>query len=151
MKKSLVKITAVLMTLIVMLTGCSFEEPNEGPQYVSGEIVEETPEYSYDSTEEKEYHLDDADELEEYKELVYENIIDSIECDDVFVEDVRVSYYSDEYIRDVLYNSKESIFLDIRSLTLMPDSKETDMHSRLAVMALHRFMSLRIMTSLPKI
>ena len=103
------KFIAVVLSISIILCGCTYTGENSSSTEQSK--IEETIMDSSETTDDgKVYHLDDASDLEEYTNLVYENIVDNIQSDEIFVEGVQVAYYSDEYIQDVLYNSKESVF-----------------------------------------
>ena len=115
MKRMIFRCLSLILVAVLTLTGCSFPKGGmyessmtEEESAVDKELEGETPDSYSDGS--PEYHLDDAQDLEEYSQIVYESIIDGIDSPNILVEDVQISYYSDEYIQDVIYNSKDSIF-----------------------------------------
>ena len=49
------------------------------------------------------------EDLDEIKDVIYQDLIDELD-EDYFIENVEVSYYSQEYIDQLEYNSKENVF-----------------------------------------
>lgn len=108
------RIISVILVLLLVFSGCFSHKKGEIENVSEVIVSEEIPsEQIIDVTSDiylQGYHLDDSNDLEAYKTLVYEEIVDQIDSDNIVVEDVQVAYYSDEYLQDVMYNSKESVF-----------------------------------------
>ena len=105
------KILPILLIALLVLGGCTKTENNETA--VESDVTAITSETTQDDSAQEiinEFHLDDPEELEAYQELLYQNIVEALNSDQYFVEEVQVEYYSQEYLEDVIYNSKESVY-----------------------------------------
>lgn len=130
------KFIAILLCSVLIFTGCaSPKETLESMNKDSENIVEKSTESSeavdsIDIIEEMEQSnltndigqadnigedisfsgLDDINLLSYVENSVYENIIDELDSDDYFVEDVEAIYLSQEYLMESAYNSQSNIF-----------------------------------------
>lgn len=105
------KILPILLIAVLVIGGCA-KTGNHDTVLESAAHEVASEQYQDDSFYEQinEYHLDDPEELEAYQDLLRQNIVEALDSDNYFVEEVKVEYYSQEYLEDVIYNSQESVY-----------------------------------------
>ena len=101
MKKLL---SIILVLTLLVLTSCGTT--------VSEQVVAESEQTdSYVKPETLEFSgLDDPNLLPYFDDTVYTNLIEDINSDDFFIENVESTYISKEFIEEKLYNSQENIY-----------------------------------------
>lgn len=96
-----------LILICTLLVGCSSQITSEVSDISPTENVtervlsEEIPAFT---------GLDDASLLTYLEDKVYEDLVEKLNSEDYFVENVSTRYISKEYLEDVEYNSKENIY-----------------------------------------
>lgn len=105
------KIIALLLSLCVVLSGCSFDktvsndtENNSIQVQTDTENVtkgEEIPEFS---------NLSDPELCSYLERNIYTDVITTLDSADYLVEDVKTTYVSKEYLDELAYNSKSNIY-----------------------------------------
>lgn len=119
------RLIALLLSCCIFLTGCSFKDVPLQNSSTNETISEPVliDEDSDNSTEESVENFNTAPsappvfndlsdtELHRYLEDdVYAQLVNQLDSDDYFVEDVQVQYLSKEYLEELEYNSKENVF-----------------------------------------
>ncbi len=105
------RITALLLCLVLLLTGCAKNIP-ENPDE-SG--VESTTSLAGEQTRWEDFEpqfssLDDERLLAYIEDLVYRDTVLSLNSDKYLVENVSAVYISKEYLEEVVYNSQPNIY-----------------------------------------
>lgn len=105
------RIIAFLLSLALLLSGCSHIQPsigtnsttNPSDQAASNDIVwvDNVPEYATLDNPELLYHIED---------LVYKETVDSLNSEEYVVENVSAIYLSKEYLEELAFNSQENIY-----------------------------------------
>ena len=106
------KFIALILTIAIFLTGCSFENVANISSEISS-ITDSSDMAIDDSKIDKQNNitsLDDPNLPELIEENVYNKLIDSLNDGNYFVENVRAIYISQEYIDELEYNSQANIF-----------------------------------------
>lgn len=122
------KILSILLSCALLLSGCSLRDAANSSNTkvqtsVEQDIAEETqsaPENTSSptvGTSSEEYvdalgftSLDDPNLLQYVEDTVYSNLIDQIDNDKYFVENVEAVYISKEYLDELAYNSQENLY-----------------------------------------
>lgn len=113
------RIIALFLSVAMLLTGCTSANNNEiqntdivsqieTTEEVIAESVSEITEWNdievqYDS-------LDDEMLLTHIEDLVYSEVVKSLDSENYFVENVSAVYISKEYLEEVAYNSQSNIY-----------------------------------------
>lgn len=110
------RMIALLLSTILVLTGCGQVQPQEttnnkiDPPVVSttdnvadGEFVLKEIEPQFGS-------LDDEQLLVHVEDLVYKEAVSAINSEEYFVENVSAVYISKEYLEEVAFNSRKRQF-----------------------------------------
>lgn len=110
------RMIALLLSTILVLTGCGQVQPQEttnnkiDPPVVSttdnvadGELVLKEIEPQFGS-------LDDEQLLVHVEDLVYKEAVSAINSEEYFVENVSAVYISKEYLEEVAFNSQSNIY-----------------------------------------
>ena len=97
------RLTALLLSLAILLTGCS--KPSSNPQTPdnSGESEGSAGELSFSS-------LSDPDLLVYMEDSIYQETVAALNNEDYFVENVSAVYISKEYLEEVAYNSQSNVY-----------------------------------------
>ena len=106
------KFIALILTIAIFLTGCSFDNVANISSEISS-ITDSSDMAIDDSKIDKQNNitsLDDPNLPELIEENVYNKLIDSLNDGNYFVENVRAIYISQEYIDELEYNSQANIF-----------------------------------------
>ncbi|WP_449076181.1 HNH/ENDO VII family nuclease [Ruminococcus sp.] len=96
-----------LILICTLLVGCTSQINSEVSDTIPTENVtqsilsEEVPTFT---------GLDDTSLLNYIEDEVYENLVEKLNSEDYFVENVSTQYISKEYLEEVEYNSKENIY-----------------------------------------
>ena len=96
-----------LILICTLLVGCTSKINSEVSDTIPTENVtqsilsEEVPTFT---------GLDDTSLLNYIEDEVYENLVEKLNSEDYFVENVSTQYISKEYLEEVEYNSKENIY-----------------------------------------
>ena len=120
------RITAILLSCVLVLAGCNPSVTSEKDQMSiqNDTVLEKQNELNLSDTEKEEelktntdesvqmsfQGLDDAKLLTYVKNTVYSELIDTLDSDDYFVENISAAYLSQEYVNDLDYNSKTNMF-----------------------------------------
>lgn len=104
------RIIALLLSFIILLTGCGQSQPQtvsnsviETGDNLTGLVAREDVESQYNS-------LDDAELLTYVEDLVYRQTVRSLNSDEFFVENVSAVYISKEYLEEVAFNAQSNIY-----------------------------------------
>lgn len=128
------KICALLLSCLLFLTGCAAESSSslstaENSESTASETQGTTSEQA-DSADESSSTtetssgesadsasedlaftgLDDPDLLQYVEDSVYAELVNNLDSDDYFIENVEGAYVSKEYLEEVAYNSQENIY-----------------------------------------
>lgn len=106
------KFIALILTIAIFLTGCSFENVANISSEISS-ITDSSDMAIDDSKIGKQNNitsLDDPNLPELIEENVYNELIDSLNDGNYFVENVQAIYISQEYIDELEYNSQTNIY-----------------------------------------
>ncbi len=118
---------ALLTACVMLLTGCSLPDTPDDDSMIITEseiyteetsqtITENTPMLSFDTTSEEYINSLDlrslsGSDLHRYVEdTVYAELIDQLDSDDYFIEEVKASFISKEAIEERIYNSRKNIY-----------------------------------------
>ncbi|SDA20200.1 A nuclease of the HNH/ENDO VII superfamily with conserved LHH [Ruminococcus sp. YE71] len=117
------KLIALLTSSAMLLTGCSIsgnkteESSKESTQIEMNEQKQESiPGLSADCYSEEYVEnlaftsLDDEDLKRYFEDSVYSQLVDQLDSDEYFVENVEAVYISKEYLEEVEYNSKKNVY-----------------------------------------
>ncbi len=111
------RVVAILLSIMMLLTGCGQVQPQTPPTSESSVTAEPTE--SVESTTEpvmpdeavQQYDsLDDEDLLAYVEDLVYRDAVTSLNSDEYFVENVSAVYISKEYLEEVAFNFQSNIY-----------------------------------------
>lgn len=112
------KIIASLLAFTLLVSGCS----NKSPNITNTEENTTTPSvqlYTDDQIKTMEYsRLDDDDLIRFVEDNVYANVINTIDNDKYYVQNVEATYISKEYIEELEFNSRENIYFGYNLRTL---------------------------------
>ena len=107
------RLLAVMLCMALALTSCAPKTDNQGSTNsgdVTTEIAIETTTVE-EALEQSEYNdISDPVFLEYYEDLLYEDIVTSLDSDKYFVEDVETVFVSKEYVDELQYNSMSNIY-----------------------------------------
>ena len=106
------KIIALLLSLCIVLSGCSFHKSvynniesnnTQGNQTTDATVPEgeDAPEFT---------NLSDPELCSYLEKNIYKDVIATLNSADYLVEDVRTTYVSKEYLDELAYNSKSNIY-----------------------------------------
>lgn len=103
---------AILLCLVLMLTGCapsSEELASVGDETVTELEIETTS--VEEAFEQAEYDdISDPEFLEYYEDVLYQDIVTSLDSENYFVEDVQTVFISKEYVDELQYNSMSNVY-----------------------------------------
>ncbi len=103
---------AILLCLVLMLTGCapsSEELASVGDETVTELEIETTS--VEEAFEQAEYDdISDPKFLEYYEDVLYQDIVTSLDSENYFVEDVQTVFISKEYVDELQYNSMSNVY-----------------------------------------
>ena len=108
------RIIAVLLSIVMLLTGCGQVQLQSTPP--SNDVVEtETTEPStepvvWEDIEPQYDSLDDVELLAHVEDLVYRDTVASLNSAEYIVENVSAVYISKEYLEEVAFNSQSNIY-----------------------------------------
>ncbi len=91
------KIICSFLAVILFLTGCSSTDPNQMNTETDVQDLQFTG-------------VDDHELTSYIEDELYENIIEELDSDKYFVENVQVTYVSEEYIEESRYNSQSNLY-----------------------------------------
>ena len=97
------RIIAVIITIAFLLTGCSIGGKNQ-------ESKTKTTTTTSISEKLKFSDMKNPESLEQYKDEVYSTLINSFGDKEYYIEDIKATYVSQEYIDEINENSKENIY-----------------------------------------
>lgn len=101
------KILALILICTLLFSGCSIT--SEKNNNTTPTTVAQTTTTQIDETL-KFSDMDNPELLDIYKDQVYSTIIDNIDSDKYFIEDIQATYVSQEYIDEMYSNSQENIY-----------------------------------------
>ena len=97
------RIIAVIITIAFLVTGCSIGGKNQ-------ESKTKTTTTTSISEKLKFSDMKNPESLEQYKDEVYSTLINSFGNKEYYIEDIKATYVSQEYIDEINENSKENIY-----------------------------------------
>ena len=110
------RMIALLLSIVIMLTGCGQVQPQEvinnqtnSPVVSSSDNVANTV-LSLKEIEPQFSSLDDEQLLAHVEDLVYKEAVSAINSEEYFVENVSAVYFSKEYLEEVAFNSQSNIY-----------------------------------------
>ena len=106
-------ITAVLTVALVLsgLPGCGSTSQPASDNQASNENASDAGEASSSTDAEPEFSsLSDPDLQRYIEDTTYEQVVEQIDSDQYFVENVQAVYVSQEYLDELAYNSKKNIY-----------------------------------------
>ena len=108
------RVTALLLSIVMLLTGCG-QLQSQPIETSKSDIVTETEESTvkpvvWEEVEPQYDSLDDEQLLAHIEDLVYRDTVASLNSDDYFVENVSAAYISKEYLDEVAFNSQSNIY-----------------------------------------
>ncbi len=111
------RIVALLLSFVMLLTGCGQEQSQTTVASESSvisettEAVESTTELVVSDEAVPQYDsLDDENLLAYVEDLVYRDAVTALNSDEYFVENVSAVYISKEYLEEVAFNSQSNIY-----------------------------------------
>ncbi len=111
------RIVALLLSFVMLLTGCGQEQSQTTVASESSvtsettETVESTTELVVSDEAVPQYDsLDDENLLAYVEDLVYRDAVTALNSDEYFVENVSAVYISKEYLEEVAFNSQSNIY-----------------------------------------
>lgn len=96
--KRLMRLVSALLSLCLVLTGCSGWS---APNLVSPRSYVYPAEYS---------SLADPELVDELEEGVYDSLVSELDSDEYLVEEVEAAYVSQEHIDELSFNSRDNVF-----------------------------------------
>lgn len=100
------RIIALILCFLLILSGCT---PQNGSE--SSNAIKTTESNLVIRDEEVDFQdLSDPDLLSYVEEEVYSQLIDQLDSDEYFIENVQAVYVSQEYIDELTYNSQENTY-----------------------------------------
>lgn len=108
------RVTALLLSIVMLLTGCG-QLQSQPTETSESDLVTETEESTVkpvvlEDVEPQYDSLDDEQLLAHIEDLVYRDTVASLNSDDYFVENVSAVYISKEYLDEVAFNSQSNIY-----------------------------------------
>ena len=118
MKNTIKKAISLLLSVTMFLTGCSTQDSSETSSEITSSIAEQStiPVLSADTSSEEYVEslgfnsLSDSDLLRYVEDSVYDDLVNQLNSDDYFVENVEAVFISKEYLDELAYNSQENIY-----------------------------------------
>jgi hypothetical protein len=105
------RIIALLISLTLLLSGCVKYKDIEEPNSADSMSIEENQEEILDQNKDIEFNsLDDPELLNYVEYTVYKKLVDELQDESYFIENISATYISKEYIEELEYNSKENIY-----------------------------------------
>lgn len=106
------RIIALLLALIMIMTGCSKPEPKEPEIDSQSESVAEVVSVPAEWVEiQPEFEsLSDENLLLYVENLVYRETVQALNSEDYVVENVSATYISKEYLEEVVFNSQSNVY-----------------------------------------
>ena len=102
-----------LILVFALLTGCTpavtTENKTETVKNVTEKIEDKPLDESFDSVPEFD-ELSDPALLQYIEDVVYNNVVTDLNSEAYFIENVKATYISKEYLEEVGYNSQENIY-----------------------------------------
>lgn len=104
------KIISLLLVFTMFLSGCGLKNANSNNTQLPSSN-EESSDSNNLATEEINFPTLDDEELLNYIESnVYSKLIDKLDSDKYFIENISTKYISKEYLEEVAYNSQANIY-----------------------------------------
>ena len=105
------RIIALLISLTLLFSGCVKYKNVEEPNSADNISIEENQEEDLDQNIDIEFNnLDDPELLNYVEYTVYKKLVEELEDESYFIENVSTTYISKEYIEELSYNSKDNIY-----------------------------------------
>ncbi len=99
------KIIALALVLTLLFVGCSI--PTETPTGITPTPTQST---QVGETDQTFTDMDDLKLIERIEKDVYSSIVNTLDSEEYFVENVEAVYYSKEYLEEYAYNSQSNVF-----------------------------------------
>lgn len=104
------KIISLLLVCIMLLTGCGPQSSNANKTDLSTSQVATDDNINIEPDEINFPTLDDEELINYIESNVYTNLIDKLDSDEYFIENITAKYISKEYLEEVAYNSQANIY-----------------------------------------
>lgn len=103
------RIISILLTCVMFFTGCGLQNTNNNIESQKS-YKDNHGSTSYATNEIYFPKLDDEDLLRHIEDNVYSELVDKLDSDKYFIENITVKYISKEYLEEVEYNSQSNIY-----------------------------------------
>ncbi|MBP3871951.1 MAG: hypothetical protein J6E46_13365 [Faecalicoccus sp.] len=104
------KLLAFILSLAMILTGCSSPANQTQNDESSDTTVESNPSDTEKETEINFSDLNDPKLLQYVEDQVYTELVSEFDSEDYFIENVNTTYISKELVEELTYNSKSNVF-----------------------------------------
>lgn len=104
------KIISLLLACIMLLTGCGIQNSNTNNTELSTSHEDNHDNTSIETDEINFPTLNDENLLNYIESNVYTDLIDKLDSDEYFIENITAKYISKEYLEEVAYNSQANIY-----------------------------------------
>lgn len=107
------RLIALLISICLVLSGCSFGEMKDANSSQSTESVSEVIENEAEQLEQlipTFSSLSDPELCTYIENTIYTSVIEQLDSEDYLVEDVEATYVSKEYLEELSYNSQSNIY-----------------------------------------
>ncbi len=105
------RIIALLISLTLLFSGCVKYKDVEEPNSTDNVSIKENQEEDLDQSEDIDFNnLDDPELLKYVEYTVYTELVNELQDESYFIENISTTYISKEYIEELSYNSKENIY-----------------------------------------
>lgn len=105
MVKKIVSLLLVTLIILSVFQGCSNKVDGE-----AGYVDVTTPVSKDEDIVNSFSELSDPALLDYLESQIYSDLIDNIDSEEYFVENIELAYLSNEYIQEISYNSKENVY-----------------------------------------
>ena len=104
------RLIAALLSVVMVLTGCSQSQPQSAVISEESTSAKTAEGIALEDLEPQYNSLDDEQLLAHIEDLVYRDTVEAINSDEYFVENVSAVYVSKEYLEEVAFNSESNIY-----------------------------------------
>ncbi len=104
------RLFALLLCLVMLLTGCGPAQPQTPSTSESEDVTATTEPIESEDVEPQFNSLDDENLLAYIEDLVYRDTVVSLNSDEYVVENVSAIYISKEYLDELAFNSQSNVY-----------------------------------------
>lgn len=104
------KIISLLLACIMLFTGCGVKNTNNNNTELPTSHQDNNDSINVDTDEINFPTLDNENLLNYIESNVYTDLIDKLNSDEYFIENITAKYISKEYLEEVAYNSQSNIY-----------------------------------------